>query len=342
MRILLCALLGVCAPALQAKTYAIRIPHQHWQIVVDTPPLTPVDENSGPQGYSYMANSGNFNLSVFVEPPAIPHGSNQQCYEFYWAKSMRNPLIMPDSVKVTHTDAYYRVDYLIDAGGDSRHRNVNYFFAYNDRWVDVHISVMSPTAADEAVFANFDRTLKAQAEDAGGSTHASAAVQILQLRGSDALSISVPPKWAMGAVESPTRQFPFITFPFHPTDGRSAGCLLTVFARYKTGGIKPELLHDLLVGDSKPWIDTTADKRMTEIHQLNFAHGHGVYASFIDASLVGKPPKPHDYKIAVSFILCVQGATGEYLLKISVLCDDLASSEYREAEAMIKTLAEAQ
>ncbi len=38
-------------------------------------------------------------------------------------------------------------------------RNVNYYFAFRDRWVDVHISKLPFAQEDEKLFAAFDKTL---------------------------------------------------------------------------------------------------------------------------------------------------------------------------------------
>lgn len=57
---------------------------------------------------------------------------------------------------------YVRVQYDIIVefqGQPIRHRNVHYYFVFQQKWVDVHISVTAPTKADEDIFAAFDRSL---------------------------------------------------------------------------------------------------------------------------------------------------------------------------------------
>ena len=338
-------LLCISFACLHAKVVSIAVPDQDWKIILETPAMAAVEENHDGQGPLYEASGGNSNLSIFVEEAHLKHGSSKDCYQFYWEKGRQNPLIKQDTVRVSFARFYYRVEYMVelpDARGAYRQKNVNYFFARNDRWVDVHFSVGNPTASDEALFTVLDKSLHldtAAGQAALGSGPTQPAIKVLPLSNTDAVSITLSPRWEMQEVVAPSARFPFITFPFKPRNGSNASMLLTVYAKYQERGkIDDALMRKLIIGDSTPWIANAADKKMAEIHSLTFPHGHGLYASFVDANLVGKPPIKDDFKTSTCYILCLED---QYLAKVSVLCDDLSSREYQEAVAMIKSLAEA-
>src|SRR5205823_5600043 len=43
-------------------------------------------------------------------------------------------------------------------------KNVDYYFVFRDRWIDLHASMVLPKAADAELFTTLDRTLKARAD----------------------------------------------------------------------------------------------------------------------------------------------------------------------------------
>jgi hypothetical protein len=141
-----------------AEVVSIPVPDQGWQITLDTPHFAQkAGQKQGPN-YVYQANSDKFNLSIYVEPPAKA-GGNKECYEHYWALASRNPLISKPTVKVSNTDKYYRVEYDLSIGGGLAHKNVNYYFLSNGKWVDIHISIIDAKKEDAAIFAAFDKGL---------------------------------------------------------------------------------------------------------------------------------------------------------------------------------------
>jgi len=140
-----------------ADTVSIPIPSQGWNISLDAPRLARKQGRQEGPNYVYQANSDRFNLSIFVEPQANPGGS-KECYEFYWPKASRNPLISKPTIKVSNTDKFYRVEYDVGVGTLVQH-NVNYYFMFEGKWVDVHISITNPTIEDDAVIASFDKGL---------------------------------------------------------------------------------------------------------------------------------------------------------------------------------------
>jgi hypothetical protein len=157
MRSLLALFLLILPIPSFADAVSIPISDQGWKISFDAPPLAHQQGQQDGPNYVYQANSNRFNLSIFVEPQAKAGGS-KECYEFYWPQASRNPLISKPTIKVSNTDKFYRVAYDVTAGTIVLH-NVNYYFMFNGRWVDVHISVTNYTKADEPLITNFDKGL---------------------------------------------------------------------------------------------------------------------------------------------------------------------------------------
>lgn len=140
-----------------ADAVSIPIPNQGWSIALNAPPFARKQGQQNGPNYIYKANSDSFNLSIFVEPQAKAGGS-KECYEFYWPQASRNPLISKPTIKISNTDKFYRVEYDVTAGTLAQH-NVNYYFMFDGKWVDVHISITNPTKDDDAVIASFDKSL---------------------------------------------------------------------------------------------------------------------------------------------------------------------------------------
>jgi hypothetical protein len=124
--------------------------------VFDSPVLSQPQESKRVEGeYAFRASSGRFDISLFVENPGGPGKTHRDCYAFYWAQSSRNPRIAKDTVQRSETPRYVRVQYDIIVefqGQPIRHSNVHYYFVFQQKWVDVHISVIAPTKADEDIF----------------------------------------------------------------------------------------------------------------------------------------------------------------------------------------------
>jgi len=157
------SLLLSLGPVAEAETAEVKVPKQGWSIFFDSPPLTNKRDSKKGGDYAFMAGSGRFNVSLYVEKPHGSGDTHKACYEFYWPKGSQNPMIAKDTVTMSEGQSFVRVQYDILApfeGGQIRQRNVNYYFAFRDRWIDVHISVIKPTADDDALFAAFDKSLR--------------------------------------------------------------------------------------------------------------------------------------------------------------------------------------
>ena len=67
-------------------------------------------------------------------------------------------MIDQDSVKVEKSEKFVKVTYKVTAG-DTSGINVNYYFAFQDHWIDLHISRFPPGPDDAEKFAAFEKSL---------------------------------------------------------------------------------------------------------------------------------------------------------------------------------------
>ena len=148
--------------ALTEKT-AVNVPDQGWQISFDSPPLSNKQESKRGDDYAFKADSGRFNISLFVEQPRGTGNSHRDCYGFYWAQASRNPKIARDTVVTSDVEKFFRVQYDLAVefrGQPIRQRHVNYYIAFRDKWIDVHVSIIAPTPEDQQIFTTFDKSLR--------------------------------------------------------------------------------------------------------------------------------------------------------------------------------------
>lgn len=80
--------------------------------------------------------------------------------------------------------------------------------------------------------------------------------------------------------------------------------------------------------------DASVEKR-TVLQTFKLRSGYGYYSSYTDPKLVGKKPVPGDYKtITVGMFRPAPGI----IAIVSILCDDLAGSEFKQLQQVVETL----
>jgi hypothetical protein len=111
----------------------------------------------------YVGTADRFNLSLYVERPGCAGESTHKAnFECFWPKAKRNPMIDQASVKTTTTSDYIKVEYDIKApfqGKTITLRNINFLFAYQGKWMDLHVSIIEPTASDLSLLKTFEDSL---------------------------------------------------------------------------------------------------------------------------------------------------------------------------------------
>ena len=150
----------------------VAVPGEGWLVEFSSPPLARYAGTRKGENFEFRAaGDGGFNLSIFVEAPEGPGKEHQDCYKHYWPLAKRNPMIDQKSVKVTKADDYVKVAYEIVVGeGDDalRAENVNYYFAHEGRWVDVHVSLFPPSDRDAEILRQFEQSLSRRPNKSDG------------------------------------------------------------------------------------------------------------------------------------------------------------------------------
>jgi hypothetical protein len=156
------ALGSMIATIALARTNEVKIPKQGWTISFDSPPLTHTHNEREGGDFSFMADSGPLIISFYVEKPRGAGDSHKACFEFYWSRSDQDPYLQKNTVSISETDTFVRVQYdsvSTVQGYTIRAKNVRYFFAFHGKWVDVHISTPATERDGESLIATFDKSL---------------------------------------------------------------------------------------------------------------------------------------------------------------------------------------
>lgn len=132
----------------------IPIPNQNWKLTILNLGFRDwkKQEDHGQFILHGLPGPSGFNFVLFVENPANNLPGNDPVYNFFWLNMAHNSLIDADSVKVERREKFIKVFYT--AHGQP---NVNYFFAYQGKWVDAHLSKPSFEPGDEKLVAAFDK-----------------------------------------------------------------------------------------------------------------------------------------------------------------------------------------
>jgi hypothetical protein len=148
----------VPSPSAPTNEYVmIPIPNQGWKVSFVNLGFSDWDkklDNNNQFVVHGLPGPNGFNLVLLVDAPANDSPGNEPVYNFFWSDLARNPLIDAQSVKVERKDKFIEVSY--SAQGQP---NVNYFFAYQGSWVDLHLAKPSFQPGDDKLFGAFDTSL---------------------------------------------------------------------------------------------------------------------------------------------------------------------------------------
>ena len=148
-----------CAHLARADELTIPLPAEKWSLKLDAPAMqkAPVAGDDA----VYAGTAGKWNVSLHVGPPLCAGGDgNENMYKCFGAKMQQMPYIVNGSIRANETPRGVQVAYLMELPlGERKVRafNINYLFAKNGKWADLHISVIQPAKEDfEAVFKMLD------------------------------------------------------------------------------------------------------------------------------------------------------------------------------------------
>ena len=141
--------------------------------------------------------------------------------------------------------------------------------------------------------------------------------------------------WKSTLDTRPGATFPFETYRLEPSTNRNVVCLVSIYDKDKPQFADAEFLKTLVRADSRPYVSSPAELSKIEVKELKMEGGLGFYANFTDPDLVGKPVVRGSYKTATPVIVSV---SSKYLIKISLLCDEIDGADYRDAISVIRSI----
>jgi len=157
----------------------------------------------------------------------------------------------------------------------------------------------------------------------------------LRVSSKEPVVVVAPDSWKSTKDLQPSAGFPFETFRVEPATNRNVVCLVSIYDKDKPQFADAEFLKKLVRADSLPYVNSPDGLSKVDVKELKMDGGLGFYANFVDPDLVGKPVVKGSYKTATPIIISV---SSKYLIKVSLLCDEIDGADYREAIGVIKTL----
>ncbi|MFI5305350.1 MAG: hypothetical protein ACHQYP_11225 [Nitrospiria bacterium] len=208
-----------------------------------------------------------------------------------------------------------------------RQKNINYYFVYKYRWVDLHISVVDPKNEDENIFTTFDKSLTYSASQPSTPiTHSdqpefhSYAVPQHGL-----FELLVPSSW-IDSVQQPPGNLP-PTIRFVAATGNPFELLVTLLWSQKPGENinEPSKIKAMITNIGQNILPTAIEKEL-KVFELKNGDSVGYYYVVTD-----KAPRPGDCPIMV------QGAIGigELQLSFTLLENQKETIEQRTALNML-------
>jgi hypothetical protein len=145
----------------------------------------------------------------------------------------------------------------------------------------------------------------------------------------DAVDFTLPAGWEQVKVDQPT---PLPTLKFVPKDGRNASVIVTLvsaeWVAVKDAASLAEF-HRFLCRTYLPSPDAKITAR-----ELKLEHGSGLYYSFEDPALIGKPVKRDDYKFATPVALWLPpGQT----IHATLFTDSTSSRDFTEGMQLLRS-----
>ena len=147
--------------------------------------------------------------------------------------------------------------------------------------------------------------------------------------------VETPSHWPAAKDRPPASSFPFETYKLTPPSGRHAGLLISIYDKNQPGFADPQFLKQLLRGDSGYYVDSADDLAKIDIQTLNLKGGLSCFVNFTDPDLVGKPVQKDSFKTSTPVIL---GLGTNYLIKITILCDQINGPDCRDAINIVESI----
>ncbi len=147
--------------------------------------------------------------------------------------------------------------------------------------------------------------------------------------------VQAPDGWKSSDAKPPGPPVPFETIRIAPEGGRNAECLISVLGKGHHEFKEADIMKTVLRGECLPYLSDPDEAGRIEVKEIPIRGGIGFYADFIDPDLVGKPVKQGSFKTATPMLIAIGS---DYLIKITIFCDDLKGADYKEAFEMVKSI----
>jgi hypothetical protein len=145
----------------------------------------------------------------------------------------------------------------------------------------------------------------------------------------DRAEVSPVPGW--GPINQGQQSLP--TLGYAPADGRNASVLLTLIPSQMSGVKDKASLKAFFLRAVSPMLPSP--DFVPEMTEFQVDDGIGIYASFVDPSLVGKPVEKGNFKVATSVDFLLSNG---FTVHATVFTDDLTSAAFTEGMAIAKSL----
>lgn len=145
------------------------------------------------------------------------------------------------------------------------------------------------------------------------------------------LTVNAPASWKVK-----TRQLGEIGYEVSavPTDGANAKVIFSIFPLPQPREIDAKAIDATLTKTCQRFVSGSVEKKIT-LHPYKLPQGYGVSAVFTDASLVGQPPKPNDYKVMSPGLLQLTPAVQ---IVVTLFADNTTAPEFSSMRAIVESL----
>lgn len=145
------------------------------------------------------------------------------------------------------------------------------------------------------------------------------------------LTITVPTGWAAKSQDLPGVG---VNITVRPESPLNMACKLTVLSLPEGDELTADQMIERWKGTLGRFAEGAVEKDL-EVQKLNLKAGTGVYASFTDASLVGKPSEPGNYKVMAPGMIYLSKGLG---VATSIFADDKTGSDFSALVKMLESI----
>jgi hypothetical protein len=145
------------------------------------------------------------------------------------------------------------------------------------------------------------------------------------------LSVAIPATWTAKGEPAGDQGFNIVV---KPKSDANAGVQLTALFVNLDASVTEEDMQKRFIGGLEPMIAGSVEKK-ADVKKLKLKAGSGFYASFTDASLVGKPSQAGNFKVMTTGMAKLSDGV---VVALTVFSDDTSGTEFTEGMKMLESL----